>query len=333
MAVAAAIGGRAGLNIEHARVRGQWCPPRPRLLGADAIGGCLMALDTGQVDIDGDLTIGADTDFRFADSGIGMWAGTEVVVHDVKRSNRDGYLAGRDSAGAVHLDVEGDDPRRFRGRPRCSDRRVEVRGRLRGDGSSAACCRFLNLLGQMRVRFGRFRIPGEVLPPDEWAFGQVSGSDCDRLRAVGSAQFQSIDGITYSDVVHSGSTTRTLPGSGFTVPFTVPFTLGGSTGGALLVTNAGNSPVPWTATLVGPLTYSVRLAPGIGPVSVARLLGGRRHRPLGCRHACPRLRYAFGPAERRRPSFATHDRLAVVGRRGGRQHLFMLKPLPLAAVR
>jgi hypothetical protein len=98
--------------------------------------------------------------------------------------------------------------------------------------------------GRTRVRYGRFRKPGEINASQGRANAWL----------IGTTQFEALDPRTFADDVHIATTGRVLPGTGFTPPFAVPFTLGASSSGSVAVINAGNAPAPWTARLDGPLT-------------------------------------------------------------------------------
>lgn len=74
---------------------------------------------------------------------------------------------------------------------------------------------------------------------------------------VWTVQLVATDPLIYSATESEASTSRTVPGTGFLVPFTAPFTLGAATAGTVRLTNAGSVAAPWTARLEGPLTDPV----------------------------------------------------------------------------
>jgi hypothetical protein len=212
----------------------------------------MTAITDGQLEIAGTLVIGDGTDYRLPLGGIQWWSAPETRTGDIARSGANGYVPGRDLLGKDTLTVQV---------MILADSEAELGTKI--DAWKAACARTadttvavrMSLLGQTRVRFGRFRIPGDV-QLDLWSldYGDLDGCLA-RLRAHGSAQFEALDGRTYGDSQHTVVVGRTQPGSGFTPPFTPPFTPGASVGGSVDVTNGGNASAPWTARLDGPLTY------------------------------------------------------------------------------
>jgi hypothetical protein len=212
----------------------------------------MTAITDGQLEIAGTLVIGDGTDYRLPLGGIQWWSAPEIRSNDIARSGATGYVPGRDLLGKDTLTVQV---------MILADSEPELGTKI--DAWKAACASTadstvpvrMSLLGQTRVRFGRFRIPGDV-QLDLWSldYGDLDGCLA-RLRAHGSAQFEALDGRTYGDAQQMVVVGRTQPGSGFSPPFTPPFTPGASVGGAVDVTNGGNAAGPWTARLDGPLTY------------------------------------------------------------------------------
>jgi hypothetical protein len=206
----------------------------------------VVALADGQAEIRADtsaaLLIGDDTDFMWVREGPHWWGAPEIRTTDIPRSGADGSTLGRDLLGkhvtTLQVTILGDDE-------------SDVGDKI--DAWKAACAHTpegliavrANLLGRTRVRYGRFRIPGEA----DAALARNG------YVAIGSAQFEVLDSRTYGDTAHTAVTGRVQEGSGFTPPFTPPFTLGASVGGTVDAFNAGNTTAPWTARLDGPLTY------------------------------------------------------------------------------
>jgi hypothetical protein len=203
-------------------------------------------LSDGQCEIragtDAALVIGDGTSFSWTQDGPAWWAGTEVRVSDQARTGANGYIAGTDLLGK-HTDT--------------------IQCLLLGDDASdvgdlidqwKAACAYspdelvavrLNALGRTRIRYGRFRIPGEVD-----AKAARTGS-----LGVASAQFEALDPLTYSDDETSDATGRVTSAGGITWAVTWPVSWPAGTSGAITITNGGNAPAPWTARLAGPLTY------------------------------------------------------------------------------
>ena len=80
------------------------------------------------------------------------------------------------------------------------------------------------------------------------------GFDADLQAQVVTGAFDLATPVTYGA---ERSTVLRLPVqsvSGFTVPLRVPFTLGASLGGRTALVDAGPAPVPFTATILGPVT-------------------------------------------------------------------------------
>jgi hypothetical protein len=209
----------------------------------------MAVITDGQLEIGEELVIGSGTDFRLPPSFVQWWAAPTVRTSDADRSSADGAVYGRDLLGkhtvSIIVTILGDSESAMR------DRIDEWKHACRVRADSTVLVR-ANLLGQTRRRYGRFRIPGDVIA-DQWTIGDVDGSDCDRLLARGSAQFEALDPTTYGDTLHTDSTPRQQSGSGFTPPFTPPFTLGASVGGVAQIVNDGNTSGPWTGRLDGPL--------------------------------------------------------------------------------
>ena len=214
----------------------------------------MAAITDGQLEIAGVLVIGDDTDYRLPRDWIQWWTATEVRTSDVARSGANGYVPGLDLLGkhvsTIQVLI-------------IADSEAELGDHI--DTWKAACASTpdfqvavrANLLGRTRVRFGRFRIPGDVTV-DQWSrdYGDLDPSRCAVARAYGHAQFEVLaGGLTFGDDVHSVITARTVAGTGFTPVFTVPFTLGTAAGGSVTVHNGGNAPAPWTGRLDGPLTF------------------------------------------------------------------------------
>ena len=198
-----------------------------------------------RADTDDALVVGPGTDFQWVREGPKWWAGADVREFDEARGGADGYTPGRDLLGrhATPLQVQ------IRAVSQ-ADLAAKIDAwkaatAISADDLVAARARLLT--DETRVRYGRFRVPGEV-----------GGEDAARARfAVGSAQFVTFDGLTYSDEVHELSTGRVTGGAGFTPPFVPPFTLGAGTAGSLAAANAGNTTGWWEATLTGPLDQPV----------------------------------------------------------------------------
>jgi hypothetical protein len=207
------------------------------------------ALLRNQVEIragtDTALVVGPQTAYQWVREGPKWWAGAAVRDFDKPRGGADGYTPGRDLLGKHATTFQ-----------------VQITGISQADLAEkvdawkAACAlaaddlvavRARLLAGETRVRYGRFRMPGEA-----------DAKDGARAHfAVGSAQFVTLDGFTYSDEEHSLATPRVSGGSGFTPPFEVPFTLGASETGSVAADNAGNAPGSWRITLTGPLAQPV----------------------------------------------------------------------------
>jgi hypothetical protein len=213
----------------------------------------MATITDGQMEIAGILVVGDGTDYRLPADFVQWWAAPEVRTSDIARSGARGYVPGRDLIGKDTLTIVV---------LILADSEAELGSMI--DAWKAACQSTsdtqvpvrMNLFGQTRVRFGRFRIPGAVTV-DQWSldYGDLDGCLA-RLLARGSAQFEALDGRTYDDHLHTAATGRTVPGVGFTPPFTPPFTPSGSgSGGSVNVQNGGNTDAPWTGRLDGPLTY------------------------------------------------------------------------------
>jgi len=213
----------------------------------------MATITNGQLEINGVLVVGDNTNYRLPADFVQWWAAPEVRTSDVARSGANGYVAGRDLLGkhVTHLTVLiiGNSESEL------GDRIETWKAACASTPDTLVALRS-NLLGRTRVRFGRWRIPGDVTV-DQWTrdYGDLDPSRCAVARAYGHAQFEALDALTYGDVVHSLTTARTVSGTGFTPPFTVPFTLGAAVAGAMTITNAGSAPAPWTGRLDGPLTY------------------------------------------------------------------------------
>ncbi len=72
-----------------------------------------------------------------------------------------------------------------------------------------------------------------------------------------AVQLVAVDSYIYSATENTETTTRTVPGAGFTPPFTPPFTVPASTSGTVRCTNEGSVDAPWSARMDGPLTDPV----------------------------------------------------------------------------
>lgn len=206
----------------------------------------MTTLTNGQAELragtDAALVIGDGTDFDWTADGPLWWSGTEVRTSDQARSGANGYVVGRDLLGKHTSTIQA---------YLLGDTEAELGDRI--DAWKAACAYASDELvtvrlcafGRTRRRVGRFRIPGDVSTPH-------ARTD---YFAIGSAQFEALDPLTYGDDLQSDSTQRRQDGAGFAVPFDVPFDLPASVGGSFTITNAGNVAAPWTARLDGPLTY------------------------------------------------------------------------------
>jgi len=232
----------------------------------------MAVITDGQMEIAGSLIVGTGTPYVLPEDWIQWWTAPQVRNSDVPRSSSSGFVFGRDLLGsqittiAVSIIAQNE-----------ADLGTKI------DAWKAACASTTdttvtlraNLLGRTRLRLGRFRIPGDV-HVDQWArqVGGVASVD-ETCWAYGSSQFEAVDPRTFGDVLNVVQTTRSQPGAGITLPVTLPFTLPGSSGGALSIFNAGNSPAPWTARFDGPLT-----APRIGHVQSGSFLDLSANNPL-----------------------------------------------------
>lgn len=208
----------------------------------------MTSLLDGQMELRADeadaLVIGPGTAYRYPTDWVQWWAAPGVRTFDLERAGANGYVAGRDLLGkqatTLLVQILADD---------ADDLRAKI------DAWKAACAARstglvtlrANLLGETRLRYGRFRVPGEVRSRGRVTLG---GFVVD-----GSAMFESLDALTYGDDLNTAATSRLQEGAGFTPPFTPPFTLGASVGGTVDAYNAGTMPAPWSAVLTGPLTY------------------------------------------------------------------------------
>jgi len=217
-----------------------------------------------RVDDDAALVVGCDTRFAWRGDWYSWWSAPTLRTSDLARGGGDGVVAGSDWIDThtttfvclITADTEADLLARIDAWKSATARSIDSVVTVR----SAA-------FGTVRRRVGRFRIPGDV-QVDQVSFlrdSDASEQSCG-LRAVGSTQFVSLDGLTYGDDLNTWVTTRVVSGSGFTVPFTVPFTLGASTSGTLDAVNNGNAPAPWTARLDGPVAFP----------TITHLVSGRR---------------------------------------------------------
>lgn len=189
----------------------------------------------------GGLTIGPGTAFQWVDSGPQWFTAAPVRTNDMDRQSANGTVAGFDFLGkhtaTLQVSILGDSD---------SDLADKI------DAWKAACTVRTDtlvqlrssFLGRARVRYGRFRRGGDV-DASMAAKGHT---------AIGSAQFETLDALTYGDAVNSSTTARRGPSTGITFPITFPINFGSalSTGG-LTAVNGGNAPAPWVAVLVGPL--------------------------------------------------------------------------------
>lgn len=191
------------------------------------------------------LVIGNGTAYRWTnESWIQWWSAPTVRTFDMERGGVDGLLAGRDLLGSqatpMLVQIIGDS---------AEDLGDKI------DAWKAACAVSsdllvtvrANVLGRTRRRYGRFRIPGEIIPRGKVTIGgHVANAAC---------QFEALDPITYGDTATSAQCTREIPGAGFEVPFTPPFSLPAATTGGLSIVNSGNRAGAWQARLDGPLQY------------------------------------------------------------------------------
>lgn len=199
-----------------------------------------MTLELGQYRING-LTMGPGTSYRVRRPGTTPHAFPDIVSDDMPRDQAHGTDSVPDWAGG---------------------RRVPLRvGITAGNKASA-----LPLLRDLQAAWapspenielewcddlGTFRYVGRPRladPNEDLVAAGIVDVDC---------RFFATHPFYESATESEASTTRTLPGTGFLVPFTAPFTLGGSTAGTVRVTNAGSVAAPWTGRLEGPLTDPV----------------------------------------------------------------------------
>lgn len=188
------------------------------------------------------LTVGPDTGYEWTTEGPGWWAAPELATSDNDRTNADGVTPGRDllrkHTTTLKVTI-------------FADSVVDLGDKI--DAWKAATARLedglvavrASFLGRTRVRYGRFRIPGEVVDASAAKVGYV---------AVAATQFEALDALTYSDDVKTTATTRALPGAGTIPPFTLPITLPAAASGVVDLVNGGNTPAPWHVRLDGPLT-------------------------------------------------------------------------------
>lgn len=187
------------------------------------------------------LVVGPGTSYQWVAGGPRWWAAPELRTSDQERANTDGYVAGRDLLGrhvtTLQVTLLGDDQ---------ADLATKIAAWKQACARSSDSLVALrtSFLGQTRVRYGRFRIPGEV----DAALALIGNV------AVGSAQFEVLDARTYGDDEYQAMTGRELPGTGFSPPFEVPFTLGASVSGFVDLVNAGDLATRWTARADGPFT-------------------------------------------------------------------------------
>lgn len=208
------------------------------------------SLDLDQVEIRADtdaaLVIGRGTAFEWAEDGPTWWNPIEVTTNDEKRSGAHGYTPGIDYRGkhvaTLIVTILGES-------------RADIAEKI--DAWKAACAiaegdelvavRARLLVGETRVRFGRFRIPGAV----------NAAAAAENFTAIGSAQFEVLDGLTYSDTERSLVTGRVVPGAGIELPAELPWELPESAAGSVNAVNAGTAPGYWRARLTGPLEQPV----------------------------------------------------------------------------
>lgn len=213
-----------------------------------------VALDNGQIEIGEDgLVVGLGTDYTVGDDFFAWWGAPRVRTSDIPFASMDGALPGRDLLDPhmtnVVVEILADTEEEM------GDKIDDWKNacRVRSDSLVRLRCR---AFGRTRRRYGRFRIPGEVIVSGWSLVGNSPiGGPGERLVARGSAQFAALDTFTLGDDLRTGTTGRELPGAGFLVPFLVPFTLPAGTTGGITITNEGNRAAPWTARLDGPITY------------------------------------------------------------------------------
>lgn len=205
-----------------------------------------VRLEQGQMELRADtdqaLIVGPQTAYRYPPEWMQWWGATEVRTFDTPRSGSDGFTAGRDLLGkhstTIVVQILADDLFDL-------ETKIDAWKAAAAASNDVLVALRANPLGSTRVRYGRFRIPGEVLSRGRVTLGGFV--------ANASALFEALDPRTYADDQIDQTTARAIPGSGFAVPFLVPFTLPAGQVGTVAVVNLGNTAARWTARLDGPL--------------------------------------------------------------------------------
>ncbi len=209
----------------------------------------MTVLARNQVELRADtpdaLVIGPATSYQWVREGPRWWASAQIRDFDEDRAGAHGVTPGRDLRGThaatIQVQITAATQAELADRIDAwkaataieSDELLAVRARLLDD--------------ETRVRFGRFRVGGEI-----------DAKDGPRGHyAIGSAQFVTLDGLTYSDTEQAASTTRVLPGEGVELPAELPIEFPASATGALSIVNAGTAPGFWRARLSAPLSQPV----------------------------------------------------------------------------